>query len=228
MGEDRSSFSCLPPADRNFKGPFYTLDHVRYRLRGDTGVLERGLGSVSGASRDYADAARDLAQAIVERDCELVYGGANVGLMGVVADRVLELGGRAVGVIPKALVEMEVAHPSLSELHIVESMHARKAMMTDLSSAFVALPGGLGTLEETFEVLTRSQLGMHSKPVGLLNVAGDYDGLIEFLDRAVTERFLKPEHRELLLMEERAGALLSAFSRYRAVKIGKWIERTET
>ena len=148
--------------------------------------------------------------------------------MGVVADRVLELGGRAVGVIPKALVEMEVAHPSLSELHIVESMHARKAMMTDLSSAFVALPGGLGTLEETFEVLTRSQLGMHSKPVGLLNVAGYYDGLIEFLDRAVTERFLKPEHRELLLMEERAGALLSAFSRYRAVKIGKWIERTET
>ena len=148
--------------------------------------------------------------------------------MGVVADRVLELGGRAVGVIPKALVEMEVAHPSLSELHIVESMHARKAMMTDLSSTFVALPGGLGTLEETFEVLTWSQLGMHSKPVGLLNVAGYYDGLIEFLDRAVTERFLKPEHRELLLIEERAGALLSAFSRYRAVKIGKWIERTET
>ena len=107
-------------------------------------------------------------------------------------------------------------------------MHARKAMMTDLSSAFVALPGGLGTLEETFEVLTWSQLGMHSKPVGLLNVAGYYDGLIEFLDRAVTERFLKPEHRELLLIEERAGALLSAFSRYRAVKIGKWIERTET
>ena len=115
-----------------------------------------------------------------------------------------------------------------AELHIVESMHARKAMMTDLSSAFVALPGGLGTLEETFEVLTWSQLGMHSKPVGLLNVAGYYDGLIEFLDRAVTERFLKPEHRELLLIEERAGALLSAFSRYRAVKIGKWIERTET
>ena len=162
------------------------------------------------------------------RRCELVYGGANVGLMGVVADRVLELGGRAVGVIPKALVGMEVAHPSLSELHIVESMHARKAMMTDLSSAFVALPGGIGTLEETFEVLTWSQLGMHSKPVGLLNVAGYYDGLIEFLNRAVTERFLKPEHRELLLIEERPSALLSAFSRYRAVETGKWIERTET
>ena len=185
-------------------------------------------GSSPGASSDYSAAAKDLAQAIVERGCELVYGGANVGLMGVVADRVLELGGRAVGVIPKALVEMEVAHPSLSELHIVESMHARKAMMTDLSSAFVALPGGIGTLEETFEVLTWSQLGMHSKPVGLLNVAGYYDGLIEFLHRAVTERFLKPEHRELLLIEERPSALLSAFSRYRAVETGKWIERTET
>ena len=185
-------------------------------------------GCSTGASSDYSAAAKDLAQAIVERGCELVYGGANVGLMGVVADRVLELGGRAVGVIPKALVEMEVAHPSLSELHIVESMHARKAMMTDLSSAFVALPGGIGTLEETFEVLTWSQLGMHSKPVGLLNMAGYYDGLIEFLHRAVTERFLKPEHRELLLIEEQPSALLSAFSRYRVVKTGKWIERTET
>ena len=185
-------------------------------------------GSSPGASSDYSDAAKDLAQAIVERGCELVYGGANVGLMGVVANRVLELGGRAVGVIPKALVGMELAHPSLSELHIVESMHARKAMMTDLSSAFVALPGGIGTLEETFEVLTWSQLGMHSKPVGLLNVAGYYDGLIEFLHHAVTERFLKPEHRELLLIEERPSALLSAFSRYRAVETGKWIERTET
>ena len=185
-------------------------------------------GSSPGANSDYSVAAKGLAQAIVERGCELVYGGANVGLMGVVADRVLELGGRAVGVIPKALVEMEVAHPSLSELHIVESMHARKAMMADLSSAFVALPGGIGTLEETFEVLTWSQLGMHSKPVGLLNVAGYYDGLIEFLHRAVTERFLKPEHRELLLIEEQPSALLSAFSRYRVVKTGKWIERTET
>jgi len=185
-------------------------------------------GSSPGANSDYSVAAKGLAQAIVERGCELVYGGANVGLMGVVADRVLELGGRAVGVIPKALVEMEVAHPSLSELHIVESMHARKTMMTDLSSAFVALPGGIGTLEETFEVLTWSQLGMHSKPVGLLNVAGYYDGLIEFLNRAVTERFLKPEHRDLLLIEEQPSALLSAFSRYRAVQTGKWIGRTET
>lgn len=185
-------------------------------------------GSSPGANSDYSVAAKGLAQAIVERGCELVYGGANVGLMGVVADRVLELGGRAVGVIPKALVEMEVAHPSLSELHIVESMHARKTMMTDLSSAFVALPGGIGTLEETFEVLTWSQLGMHSKPVGLLNVAGYYDGLIEFLNRAVTERFLKPEHRDLLLIEEQPSVLLSAFGRYRAVETGKWIERTET
>ncbi|HZD39243.1 MAG TPA: TIGR00730 family Rossman fold protein, partial [Terriglobales bacterium] len=142
-------------------------------------------GSRAGIRDDYADAARRLARALVERGHELVYGGGNVGLMGIIADAVLELQGRVTGVIPDALVSQEVAHPGLSDLRIVRSMHERKAMMAQLSDGFIAMPGGIGTMEEFFEVLSWAQLGIHNKPCGLLNVAGYYQKLIEFLDHAV-------------------------------------------
>ena len=175
----------------------------------------------------YAAAAKVLAEEIVRRDFELVYGGANVGLMGVVADRVLELGGRAIGVIPESLVKWEVAHEHLTELHVVGSMHERKALMADLSSGFVALPGGVGTLEETFEVLTWAQLGMHDKPCGLLNIEGYFDHLITFLNHSVAEKFLKQVHRDLLLVETEAAALLDAFDRFVAPIVDKWVDRSQ-
>lgn len=183
-------------------------------------------GSSPGARGDYAAAAISLAEELVARGFDLVYGGANVGLMGTIADRVLELGGRVTGVIPESLVEWEVAHRGLTELRVVSSMHERKALMADLSTGFVALPGGVGTLEETFEVLTWAQLGMHEKPCGLLNVAGYYDPLIEFLQHAVDERFLKEVHRELLMVEDNAEALLDAFASYQAPTVDKWVDRT--
>lgn len=156
-------------------------------------------GSSIGASPVYADAARDLARAMVNDNISLVYGGGNVGLMGVIADEVLRLGGEATGVIPKALMDREVGHGGLTRLHIVKDMHERKAMMAALSDGFIAMPGGIGTLEELFEVFTWSQLGLHEKPIGLLNVNGFYDGLIGFLEHVVTERFLKAEQASLLM-----------------------------
>lgn len=181
-------------------------------------------GSSPGARESYADAATTLADEIVKRGFELVYGGADVGLMGVVADRVLELGGRVIGVIPESLVEWEVAHQGLTDLRVVSSMHERKALMAELSVGFVALPGGVGTLEETFEIMTWAQLGMHAKPCGLINVGGYFDSLIAFLDHSVEERFLKHVHRDLLMVEETASALLDAFGRYKAPKVDKWVD----
>src|SRR5262245_8842875 len=139
-------------------------------------------GSKSGSRVIYADATRRFGQALVEHGCELVFGAGHVGLMGVLADAVLAAGGNAIGVIPQALVDRELAHGSLTELHIVETMHQRKSLMADLSDAFVALPGGYGTGDELFEILTWAQLGIHSKPIGLLNVAGYFDPMLAWLD----------------------------------------------
>jgi uncharacterized protein (TIGR00730 family) len=167
-------------------------------------------GSSPGANPVYAEATRKLAGALAGRGIRVVYGGASVGLMGTLADSVLEAGGEVVGVIPQALVEREIAHPRLSELHVVTSMHERKALMVELAEAFVALPGGIGTLEELIEVYTWNQLGLHDKPLGLLNVAGYFDGLAAFLDHAVEERFLPASQRAVLVSEAEPEALLAA------------------
>lgn len=156
-------------------------------------------GSSAGASPIYAEAARLLARTMVEDHIGLVYGGGNVGLMGVIADEVMRLGGEAIGVIPQALMDREVGHCGLTQLHIVKDMHERKALMVELSDGFIAMPGGIGTLEELFEVFTWSQLGLHDKPIGLLNASGYYEGLITFLQHVVDERFLRKEQAALLL-----------------------------
>ena len=171
-------------------------------------------GSRSGRRPEYSHAARSLAKALTRRGIGLVYGGASVGIMGEIADAVLAGGGEVIGVIPQALVDNEVAHNGLTELKVVASMHERKQVMMDLSDGFIALPGGLGTQEELFEVLTWSQLGLHKKPCGLLNVEGYYDKLCSFLDHAVEEQFVKTYHREMLLVEdspEKLLALMEAF-----------------
>lgn len=182
-------------------------------------------GSSPGARADYGAAARTLAEELVSREIELVYGGARVGLMGMLADRVLELGGHVIGVIPDSPVLLDVAHKSLSELRVVNSMHERKAMMVDLASGFIAMPGGVGTIEEIFEVVTWAQLGMHAHPCGLLNVAGYYDALIAFLEHSVSERFLKEIHREMLLVEQEPASLLDAFADHVPARVGKWVDR---
>lgn len=185
-------------------------------------------GSNAGRSEVYADAARALARAIAARGLTLVYGGGNIGLMGVLADAVLAAGGQVTGVTPRRLLEKEVVHRGLTELRVVESMHERKALMAELSDAFIAMPGGLGTFEETFEVLTWTQLGFHRKPCGLLNVAGFYDKLASFLDHAVTERFLKAEHRAMVLTDSDPAALIAQLDSYRLPEVSKWIDRGQT
>jgi uncharacterized protein (TIGR00730 family) len=184
-------------------------------------------GSSPGGRPDYAQAAEELGRALAAQDIGVVYGGAQVGLMGTLADAALEAGGQVVGVIPQALVDREIAHTGLSELHVVGSMHERKAKMADLADGFIALPGGMGTLEELFEVYTWTQLGLHSKPLGLLDVHGYYAQLAAFLDHAVAERFVTAEHREMLVVEQRAEALIEAFRRWRPPVRTKWIDRAE-
>jgi uncharacterized protein (TIGR00730 family) len=184
-------------------------------------------GSSPGARSEYTDAAVSLADEITARGFELVYGGAKVGLMGVLADRVLANGGRVIGVIPEFLAAKEVAHEGLTDLRVVATMHERKALMNELASGFVALPGGIGTLEETFEVLTWAQLGMHSKPVGLLDVAGYYETLVAFIDHAVAERFVKAEHREMLLVDREPDVLLDRMRDYAPPAVEKWLDRTQ-
>jgi len=171
-------------------------------------------GSSIGASPVYADTARMLAKAMVESNIALVYGGGNVGLMGIIADEVMRLGGEATGVIPKALMDKEVGHIGLTRLHIVKDMHERKALMAELSDGFIAMPGGIGTLEELFEVFAWSQLGLHDKPIALLNVQGFYDGLIAFLRHIVAERFLKTEQASLLIHEADAFVLVDRLKTY--------------
>ncbi len=182
-------------------------------------------GSSPGAQGSYRESARALGQLLVERKCELVYGGAKVGLMGEIADSMLESGGHVIGVIPESLVDMEVAHEGLSDLQVVTSMHERKALMADLSEGFIALPGGLGTLEEIFEIVTWAQLGFHAKPCGFLNVAGYYDDLLRFLDHSVEQRFVKPVHRALLHTATDPGELLDAMAAARPETAGKWMDR---
>jgi uncharacterized protein (TIGR00730 family) len=185
-------------------------------------------GSSPGASPEYALAAQELGRALAGQGVGLVYGGASVGLMGTVADAALDAGGEVIGVIPQALVDREIAHPGVPDLRVVGSMHERKALMADLADGFVALPGGMGTLEELFEVYTWTQLGLLSKPLGLLDVRSYYQGLAAFLDHAVAERFLTVEHREMLVVEQRAEALLEAFRRWRPPARSKWIDRSQT
>ena len=171
-------------------------------------------GSNPGSRPEYALAAKELAEALVARNLRLVYGGAKVGIMGLVADSVLQLGGEAVGVIPDALVEREVAHEGLTELHVVRSMHERKTLMAKLSDGFVTLPGGLGTLEEIFEIWTWAHLGFHHKPIGLVNVEGYYNSLLQFLDHAADQGYIQNTPKEMLLVEPNGPALLDAFTRY--------------
>ena len=185
-------------------------------------------GSNVGANGAYVDAARTLGQLFAREGIALVYGGGSVGLMGELADSVLGSGGEVIGVIPHALWAREVGHRGLTDLRIVETMHERKAMMADLSDAFIALPGGLGTLEEIFEVWTWAQLGLHQKPLGFLDVEGFYTPLMHFLDVAMRERFLKDAHRAIAVVERDPEALLRRFDAWRPPRVEKWITREET
>jgi uncharacterized protein (TIGR00730 family) len=171
-------------------------------------------GSSTGALPLYAEAARSLAQEMSSRNIALVYGGGRIGLMGVLADEMLRLGGTVTGVIPEQLMAREVGHTGLTQLHVVKDMHERKALMAELSDGFIAMPGGMGTLEELFEALTWSQLGLHRKPVGLLNVGGFYDGLIAFIGNLMSQGFLASEHAALLLNETQPQALLHRFQHH--------------
>jgi uncharacterized protein (TIGR00730 family) len=180
-------------------------------------------GSNPGARPDYIEAARSFGKLLAERGIGIVYGGSNVGLMAALADVMAEERGDIIGVIPQMLVEREVANTSLSDLRIVGSMHERKAMMAELADGFVALPGGIGTLEEFFETWTWGQLGMHTKPCGLLNVAGYFDPLLEFLDRAVAEKFVRDVHRAMVVVESDPSELLARFESYEPPLVVKWI-----
>jgi len=180
-------------------------------------------GSSAGSQPAYAEGAKSLAQALVNNNLGLVYGGSNLGLMGVVAQEVLALGGTAIGIIPESLVTKELAHPALTELVVTRNMHERKAMMAERSDGFIALPGGLGTFEELFEILTWAQLSFHHKPVGVLNVNGYYDGLLSFLDHAHQEAFIRTQHRNMLMANSKADALLEAFKCYQPPSVVKWV-----
>ena len=181
-------------------------------------------GSSPGIRPEYAAAAADLGRLLADRELELVYGGASVGLMGAIADATLAAGGTAIGVIPTRLVQAEIAHAGLSELHIVDTMHARKALMGELADAVVVLPGGIGTLDEFFELFTWSQLGLHRIPLGLLNVAGYWDPLLGLLEHAVNECFLRAEHLATLIVSREPGALLDALAAYKPSPRDKWLD----
>jgi len=185
-------------------------------------------GSSPGKRSIYTEQAKKLGELFVQREIDLVYGGASVGVMGVIADAVIDNGGRATGIIPEALLRKEVAHDRLTDLQVVGSMHDRKARMADISDGFIALPGGLGTVEELFEMLTWAQLGFHQKPVGILNVSGYFDHLSTFLDHAVAEQFVKKEHRKMLMIEDDPEKLIDAFEQYESPVVEKWIDREST
>ncbi len=184
-------------------------------------------GSQAGASPTYAEAATAVGRALAGRGWTLVYGGGRVGLMGTLADAALAAGGKVIGVIPAALADRELAHEDLTGLEVVASMHERKARMSALADGFIALPGGIGTLEELFEVWTWSQLGIHPKPCGLLNVAGYYDPLLAFLDRMTGERFLSPGHRALAVVDEEIERLLDRLAAYQPPAVPRWIGAPE-
>ena len=186
-------------------------------------------GSSIGARPAYTEAARQLAEALVARGLGIVYGGGSVGLMGALADAALAAGGEVIGVIPRGLARRELAHAGLTKMHVVESMHERKALMASLVDGFIALPGGLGTLEETLEILTWSQLGIPRKPIGVLDVAGYFDGLRRFLEHAVAQGFVRPEYLSLLLFADAPAALLEAFFVWRAPDFARaWLDVSQT
>ncbi|MFL5504338.1 MAG: TIGR00730 family Rossman fold protein [Gemmatimonadaceae bacterium] len=180
-------------------------------------------GSNPGSRPEYVEGAKSLARLLSARGIGIVYGGSSVGLMAALADAMLDEMGDVIGVIPRMLVEREVANKTLTDLRIVDSMHARKAMMAELADGFVALPGGIGTLEEFFEIWTWGQLGMHAKPCGLLNIAGYFDPLLAFLDRAVEEKFVRDTHRAMVVVESDPRALLARFEAYEPPRVVKWI-----
>ena len=180
-------------------------------------------GSNPGVRPDYVEAARSLGRLLAQRGIGVVYGGSNVGLMAALADAMTDELGDIIGVIPQMLVEREVANTTLTDLRIVDSMHQRKAVKAVLADGFIALPGGIGTLEEFFETWTWGQLGMHAKPCGLLNVAGYFDPLLEFVDHAVAERFVRDVHRAMVVVESDPAALLARFESYEPPRVVKWI-----
>ncbi|WP_374570884.1 TIGR00730 family Rossman fold protein [Phenylobacterium sp.] len=184
-------------------------------------------GANFGRREAYASAARSFGRLVAERGLTLVYGGAKVGLMGELADAALESGGEVVGVLPRALMEREIGHPGITRLEVVNDMHTRKARLAELSDAFIALPGGIGTMEEVFEVWTWGQLGFHKKPVGFLNVAGYYDSLAAFLAHAVSEAFLQQAHRDMLIVRTDGEDMLSALDDYVPPTVEKWIGRAQ-
>jgi uncharacterized protein (TIGR00730 family) len=185
-------------------------------------------GSNPGADPAFAEATRRLATQLARDGIRIVYGGGHVGLMGILADTAMAAGGEVVGIIPQALMDREIGNPRLKDLRVVGSMHERKALMAELADAFIALPGGIGTLEELIEVYTWSQLGMHHSPLGVLNVNGYYDALGEFLDRAVKEKFLRPEHREFLIFDEDPESLLARLAQAEPPPLAKWLTPAET
>jgi uncharacterized protein (TIGR00730 family) len=175
-------------------------------------------GSSRGGNPAYSEAAQELGRLLAQRGLELVFGGGHIGLMGVLADAVIAAGGHTIGVIPRSMVDRELAHAGLAQLHIVDTMHERKARMADLADAFIALPGGFGTADELFEILTWAQLGIHQKPVGLVNTAGFFDPLLAWLDRAVSNGFLKPKHRRLLIKAATVRELLDRLNQFKPVE----------
>ncbi|MBA2710576.1 MAG: TIGR00730 family Rossman fold protein [Tatlockia sp.] len=180
-------------------------------------------GANSGYSSIYSEAAETLADQLASMGISLVYGGAKVGLMGTLANRMIQRGAAVIGIIPKSLFDVEIAHEGLTELHIVNSMHERKALISDLSDGFIMLPGGAGSLDEFFEMFTWGQLGMHSKPCGILNVESYFDDLLKFLDKAVSQGFLKQVHKEMIIVDHSVSSLMDKFNNYEPPAAKKWI-----
>ncbi|WP_320171146.1 TIGR00730 family Rossman fold protein [Maridesulfovibrio sp.] len=183
------------------------------------------LGANPGNDPKYAQAARNMGRELASRKIRTVYGGSNMGLMGILAQSALEAGGEVVGVIPESLAKKVVAHNGLTDLHVTDSMHERKALMAELSDGFIALPGGIGTMDEIFEIFTWAQLGFHTKPCGLLNLDGYYDKLIDFLGGVVNEGFLRTAHKEMLITGTSPAQILDAFGNYEAPVLSKWTEK---
>ncbi len=184
-------------------------------------------GSNRGVRNEYIEAAQHLGKVLVKKNLALVYGGGNVGLMGIIADAVLAEGGEVIGVIPQSLVDREVAHQNLTTMHVVNSMHERKALMADLSDGFIALPGGMGTFDEFCEILTWAQLGIHQKPCGILNVENYFTPLLKMFDHAMNEGFLRDAHRNLVIEATKPEILLDLFDNYQPQSVAKWMDQNK-
>jgi uncharacterized protein (TIGR00730 family) len=184
-------------------------------------------GSSLGVRPEYADAARTLGRTLAHAGIRLIYGGGRTGIMGALADSALAAGGEVVGIMPRGLWDREVGHTGLTSMHVVDSMHERKALMSEMGGGFLALPGGLGTLEELFEVWTWAQLGIHRKPCAVLNAGGYFDGMLAFLDHAVAERFVDPQYRGMLLVGDDIDALLGRMTAYRAPDVSRWLDKSK-